>query len=440
MTVLQQPERFLAYNNGLTATASEIEIAAQRGAVVEISSIKDLQIVNGGQTTATLWNILRTGGDKANSLRSVEVQVKLIVIPDELNSDLIPRVAQFANSQNKVQDSDLTSNSNYSRRVDELSKLVYAPPQDGSQIQTHWYFERARGAYQNERNRLKVGEPQRKFDRQNPKKQLFTKVQLAKYYMSWHQKPHIASLGDQKNFDYFTKEVANKFNAQESLLRLDDTYFKRLVGYKIMFDSLTMAVPSADWYSPGGGYRANCVIYGLSKLSFEIEKQGLAIDWALVWRDQKISPQLLALALEASKVSSNVLFSENRPQQNISEWAKKEACWQQVQSSTLAAKLEAPELVSGTHSAGGSSRKDLKEKSSALREIKIVEYLDGLIEDDWNLILADRDVSANLPERELVELIKRKRGILLTPRQNELIVGLLKRAWSAGVRIPELKI
>ena len=433
-TVLQTPQRFLAYNNGITATASSLE-AIESDSIMKICSIRDLQIVNGGQTTATLWNVLRTGGERAALLSQVEVQVKLIVIPNELDSDLIPRVAQYANSQNKVQDSDLASNSNFNRRLDELSKLIYAPPQAGSQVQTHWYFERARGAYLNERNKIRTGAQQNQFDRQNPKSQVFSKVQLAKYYSAWNLKPQMASRGDQKNFDSFTKEVASKYAQSEKLIEIDESYFKQIVGQKIIFDTLRGEIPKSDWYETGG-YLANCTIYGISKFHHEIQRLGMEIDWQLVWRNQSLSAEMLLSLVECAKAAHDVLFSPSRTQQNISEWAKTDACWQALINQDTKATFDFAELKMASDDKT-ETRRTQRANSKALAEVAVVTYFASLVSDDWYSVINELGGSMSGLEVQLARSLMSSPSQFLQPKQREMAISILRRARAQGVRIPE---
>ena len=79
-TLLTDPERFLAYNNGITATASKVDFAPLPGGGQAIRRIHDLQIVNGGQTTASIhYAHVR---DKAD-ISGVFVQMKLTVVAAE---------------------------------------------------------------------------------------------------------------------------------------------------------------------------------------------------------------------------------------------------------------------------------------------------------------------------------------------------------------------
>jgi hypothetical protein len=54
---------FLAFNNGLAATAEEIEIGMSENGGFVVKSVNDFQIVNGGQTTASIYHTLKK--DKA---------------------------------------------------------------------------------------------------------------------------------------------------------------------------------------------------------------------------------------------------------------------------------------------------------------------------------------------------------------------------------------
>lgn len=155
-TVTQEPGHFLAYNNGISATASGVQY---RGG--SLTSITDLQIVNGGQTTASLF--YATQASKELSLDNVFVQMKLVVVTPEDAADMVPRISRYANSQNAVREDDFFSNSPFHVRMEELSKKVLAPAKSGLNYQTKWYYERTRGQYLNERNRRSAAE-QRKFE------------------------------------------------------------------------------------------------------------------------------------------------------------------------------------------------------------------------------------------------------------------------------------
>lgn len=147
----------------------------------------DLQIVNGGQTTASLANALNDAAAKTN-LDSVFVQMKLSEVAPERPGEIIPLIAKYANSQNRVSEADFFSNHEFHRRIEQISREVWAPAIGGSQHETHWFYERARGQFANEQAGRSKTEKAR-FLVQNPKTQLITKIDLAKSENLWRGIP-----------------------------------------------------------------------------------------------------------------------------------------------------------------------------------------------------------------------------------------------------------
>ena len=181
-TVLNEAQMFFAYNNGIAATASAITIEeTDRG--LRLLTATDLQIVNGGQTTASLASARRQ--DKA-SLERVFVPMKLSVVTPERSGEMIPLISRYANSQNRVSDADFFSNHEYHRRLEKISRRLWAPAKPGAQHETHWFYERARGQYVNEMAALSPGE-RRRYQQLNPRDQVVTKTDLAKAENSWRQ-------------------------------------------------------------------------------------------------------------------------------------------------------------------------------------------------------------------------------------------------------------
>ncbi len=142
-TLLQQPEMFLSYNNGVTATASEVTIETTTDGPA-MTGVRDLQIVNGGQTTASLFYVDKD--EKATDLSNVFVQMKLIIVDGEVETELVPKISRYANSQNAVSEADFFSNHEFHQRMEEKSRRILAPAQAGSAFQTKWYYERTRWA------------------------------------------------------------------------------------------------------------------------------------------------------------------------------------------------------------------------------------------------------------------------------------------------------
>ena len=290
-TVMQEPGHFLAYNNGISATASGVDF--RDGA---LTSITDLQIVNGGQTTASLFYATQASRDLV--LDDVFVQMKLVVVTPEDAANIVPLISRYANSQNAVREDDFFSNSPFHVKMEELSKKVLAPAKSGLNYQTKWYYERTRGQYLNDRNRRSTSE-QKKFEAEFPQRQLITKTDAAKYVVAWEQQPHLVSAGAQKNFKAFAAAVAERFAKDPA--QFNESYFKRLAAKAILFNSVRAGIAKADWYE--AGYLANLTSYAIAKLAQEIHREPRAAQFDLltIWEQQEVGPSTLAESVNIAK-------------------------------------------------------------------------------------------------------------------------------------------
>ena len=310
-TITTEPERFLAYNNGITLTAESVELCDFRGSR-GIARLEGLQVVNGGQTTASL---LATDRGRAD-LQNVHVAAKLIEIEaGEVHDELVRNVSRYSNSQNRISEADFSSNDPFHVRIEELSRTTWAPASAGTQRQTKWFYERARGQYQD----AKASEPtparRRMFSTEHPTAQRFTKTDLAKFENTWEQLPHIVSRGAQKNFsDYMIRR------ADRQPVEADRAYFERIVAKAILFRTAERVVQRQSF----GGYRANIVTYTLALLSNEVSQR---IDLTRIWRDQALSENLQLTIAELSHEVHRIIT--NPPSaRNVTEWCKSEQCRQ----------------------------------------------------------------------------------------------------------------
>lgn len=322
-TLLQNPKQFLALNNGISATATSVGVQGQ-GAEVAITSIRDLQIVNGGQTTASLFYARRN--DRVD-LTGVFVAMKLIVVDPDQAGELVPMISRSANTQNKVSEADFFSNHPYHQRLEEKSRRLLTPSKPGVHLQTKWFYERTRGQYLNEKARASSSQAKR-FEAEYPKAQVITKTEAAKYLVSWDQKPHIVSAGAQKNFLAFAESISSEWQRDD--LQFGDRYFQNLVCKGILFNTVRGRVARAEWYS--SGYLANIVTYTISRFSFALDqKYGIGrFDFAPIWQEQAI-PEGLLLELDAiALLVFGALTAEDRPVVNVTEWAKRKECWEIV--------------------------------------------------------------------------------------------------------------
>lgn len=312
-TVRDEPGRFLAYNNGISATASGVELVSLPDGGVGISRMRDLQIVNGGQTTASLHRSWRTGfGDVA----AVAVQAKITEVDGDLLEELVPRLSEYANSQNKVQMADLSSNLPFHIELESLSRNTWAPATAQTSRQTKWFYERARGQYSDAMNRAgSRGE----FQKMHPPRQRFSKVELATYENTWAMEPHEVSKGAQKNFHRFMLRVGGR----ESGVRPDVTYLQQAVAKAILFRRAEVIVRQQQF----GGYRRNIVTYALARLA---HATGQELDLLAIWNAQEI-PGAVDQAIEGlAHIAHRVLTDPDRPSANVTEWAKRQECWERM--------------------------------------------------------------------------------------------------------------
>lgn len=319
-TLENDPSMFFAYNNGITATAEQVETTDDHGKLM-LKKLRNLQIVNGGQTTASIHMALRNKVD----LSHVFVQMKLsIVAPDEAEA-MVPRISEYANSQNRVSSADFFSNHPFHVRIEDFSRRIYAPSPDGTFRESKWFYERARGQFNDARSKLTASQ-RRKFDLEHPRSQLFSKTDLAKFLNVWEMKPDQVSLGAQKNFANFARWVDERWNHNE--LDFNEGFYRESVAKAIVFRKTEKIVSNQPWYE--GGYRANIVAYGIAKLALDVSKMKKSVDFKQIWNRQGISPAMEeAIALVARDVH-DTLVDPPAGVRNVTEWAKKQACWDRI--------------------------------------------------------------------------------------------------------------
>ncbi len=311
-TIKTEPGRFLAYNNGISMTASAVEVSSG-----QISRIHDLQIVNGGQTTASLHYAKSKG---KVDLSDVFVQAKLSVVDADHLMSLVPKISEFANSQNKVNMADFSANDPFHVEIERLSRSVWSPGQLGTTAMTHWFYERARGQYADAHVRARTPAKQREFKAINPPSQKFTKTDLAKFENTWDQLPWVVSLGAEKNF----REFMLRLSARGAKFTPDVAYFEQLVAKAILFKRTEKIVGSLQL----GGYRSQTVTYTIAKLLYTTQQR---IDLHALWRLQGL-PLELAGEIERLAPTIHSELVRTAGTKNVGEWCKKEDCWKAIRA------------------------------------------------------------------------------------------------------------
>jgi len=370
-TILTEPKNFFAYNNGIAATATDVVIE-QIHNLNYITEIHGLQIVNGGQTTASLSNARYK--DKAN-LEGIYVQMKLTKINAELASIIVPNISRSSNSQNKVTEADFFSNHQFHIRMEKISRRINAPSIGGAQYDTHWFYERARGQYLQEQSKLSKAE-KNQFLLRNPKHQLIKTTELAQVMNLWEQLPHKVSYGTQKNFAVFAVRIADEWDRNET--NFNDLYFKHVVALIIIFRHMEKMIPKQAWYDKG--YRAQIIYHSLAKLSYDIQKYfpGRKLDLDNIWSRQAVPDILTKQLMLVAEFVYEILTDPHRPIQNVTEWSKREACWTRVQEKYIQPASGFEEILIGMEESREKSR-DAWKKQKMVSGIEAQTQVNKLI-------------------------------------------------------------
>jgi hypothetical protein len=331
-TLQKAPERFMAYNNGIVLVADEVHLGQTESGSPGILWLKGMQIVNGGQTTASLYFTKKKGPE--TDLRRVRVPAKIIVLrsgdPAE-EEELISDISKYANSQNAVKLSDLSANKPFHVRIEQLSLATYCP--DGT---SRWFYERAAGSYNTMLAREGATPAKlKKLKADIPSSRKITKTDLAKFLTAWDCKPHLVSLGSQKNFERFMAGFADGEGKPEVPLPDVDVY-KQMIAKAIIFKTAQKLVRPMF-----PAFQGNVGAYTVSVISKAI---GERIDLQKIWQQQAISARLQE-QIQVWARDVNEILQASAAGRMISEWAKKAECWEAVQRGHLSDLLaDIPEM------------------------------------------------------------------------------------------------
>lgn len=312
-TLSNEPEMFMAYNNGISTIAEKITIDDERSKdnMVYINELSGWQIVNGGQTTASIARALHEKTDLSN----VYVQMKLTVIKNaEKFDEIISNISKYANSQNEIKMSDFSANDDYHIAMAQYSRSVYIPSEKGKAAY-RWFYERARGQYAVEVNRQPTAGDKNKFKEFNDPKKKISKTVVAKCLMLWRKQPHIVAKGLETNFVEFSELIK-----KGEIAKPTEESYKSMIAKVILFnecDKIIAGLKFGDWKA-----QQNC--YTIALLS---EYFGDMVDDAYIWQNQRISPEV---ALKIEELSYKVWTHFMKPETkgvNVGQWCKKESCW-----------------------------------------------------------------------------------------------------------------
>ena len=326
-TIQKTPHRFFAYNNGLSVTADDIELDGRKQYITKISN---LQIVNGGQTSASIYYSAKKYGYK---LDDIFVQAKISVIKNESDfQTIVSSISQYSNTQNKVNNADFSANNPYLQAIERLSRSIMTPPNEKGQ-QTYWFFERVRGQYRTQR--LKEGftsSGKAAFERKYPSKQLLSKELFALYVNSYNEvwdgkklaiSPSIVAKGKDKNYNFFINH-----NLPSALKDLTEDFYEDSIAKCILYleaDRRYGSRRKGD-AEPIGDLKKNVIPYTLGLLNIITNNK---LDLYKIWKNQRVSQELSDFIYNLM-VQVNQYFMDSAPigMTNYLEWGKKTECWE----------------------------------------------------------------------------------------------------------------
>lgn len=334
-TINNEPNKFFTYNNGIATTAADVETQEIDGQLY-ITKIVDLQIINGGQTTASLAEAVLK---KTNTeLDGIFVPMKLTVIDDREteNEDgvrfydqMVQAIAKYANSQNKVTAADLFSNDPFHIWMEKSSKRWLAPSAKYA-IPTGWYYERSRKRYQQELFKIKSVVDQKRFQAKFPKDQLITKEQLGMYLTTMAQRPHIVAKGKNFVIKEFNTIITQEYRANKAVF--NEFYFKKCICAAIIYRTVdnyletnkdSAKKQTGFWYK-AGGYKLDIVPYSVAKILHSIPK-GYTLNWDYIWNHQMVSPAFMREIELVTKMTNDFICDSHGI--IVTEYCKKEDTW-----------------------------------------------------------------------------------------------------------------
>ena len=399
-TIKNYPEMFFAYNNGIAATASEIDTEMTTEGL-RITRIKDLQIVNGGQTTASIANtILGARKDENIDISRLYVPMKISVLEHSMSERIIPKISEYSNSQNKVDASDFFSNHPFHIRIEDYSRKTPAPAINGNQFQQYWYYERTRGQYNQGKMKFKPKSSQMKqYETRYPESQVIKMVDLAKYMEIYNEAPNIVSMGKQAIVKVFAEETKKQWAKSDA--DFNNYYFKRVVALAILFKSTDDIIKQSKWYKAKHSYKANVIAYSMSILFHHIRTatKGYELDFMQIWNQQRISSELaVQMRILCNEVYEFITRSD-RLTENVTQWCKQAKCWERAQSNNWTFNVSFQKILVSKETIN-TEEKEAKEERKVANEVDALKFIITAGSEYWKNVLEWSDSRRLLSDME----------------------------------------
>ncbi len=431
-TIINEKDKFFTYNNGISTIAKSIKTEYKEKKGLYITKFEDFQIINGGQTTASLASA--NIKDKA-SLDNIFVQMKLTILNKD-DSELIHNISKYANSQNKVTAADLNSNHPFYIRIEDFSRKIYSPIINNQTYQTLWFFERARGQY-DQPKMSKTKAERATYEKINPKSQKFTKTDLAKFLNASYMKPYDVSWGAEVNLTRFQVEMEKQWDKDKNVF--NELFYKELIAKAILFKTIEKEISKQDWYIQNKAYRAQLVAYTFSKLVYEAQKNNNSeLNYKAIWDKQFVCDYLVEEIGKISKLAFDVLYDVNRQYSNIGEYCKRKECWEILKAKPYTLSEETIEsLITKEEKKQENiiAKKEQKLNASVMVEIQIF----NLGSDYWKNVL-NKGIEQNILTTKDVDLlncaIKYCEGLIrISPAQGDYIWKIKEKISENGIVI-----
>lgn len=431
-TILKDPSKFFTYNNGIACTAKNVVFSEDKNKIIEI---EDLQIINGGQTTASLTSALKK--DKAD-LQNIHIPMKLTIIKTENYDEMIQNIARYANSQNKVTDADLFSNHPFHIEFERLSLRFPVLPKGNEYHNTYWFYERSRGKYQQSQFKLSKKAELDAYVKKYPRNQVIVKEDLAKYLMAGKfMRPDFVSRGRSKNMNTFAALISNIWVKDRTAI--NESFYKEAIAYAIIFKFVDKLVANAKWYNIGG-IKLNIIPYTISKIFANVPK-GMSIDLNRIWKEQTVYK---SFEYEIDKVAQLANDFINDSKGVIpTEYAKKESTWNDFRSLPYTFSKEFMDDLVGLEMVNAEKniiKKDVKQSQSINIEIEIFNLAQSENKGYWQRLLKEGHLrglisytESEIIEKYIIELSKAVPKRVPTAGQYKIAWAVRKKLEDNGV-------
>ena len=397
-TLKTKPEMFFPYNNGISTTASNVELKSI-GRTLYITKLTDWQIVNGGQTTASIASA------QDCNLSKVFVQMKVSVVKDkEQYAGIVKQISTCANSQTGIKQSDFESGDEYLVSLEKFSKEEASPVNNKK-----WFFERMRGIYAD--TLASLGKYDKaSFKEEFPKDQMLTKIDVARLMVIWDMKPHVACNSREKTFASYMHSLKNNNVA------IDAIYWHQVVALSILYKTIDKCVEKRCGQK---GFRTRTTAYTMSAIAYLTDQK---LNLKYIWKNQKVQSQLEEI-IEREVVKVNDFLEQD----NSRSFTKNSKCWEELKV-----------MIEGTCIPASLSTTEVDETEDYNEEEKnIIAIANAITINWWQAMLnwAKTENRLSLIERKqasnYIKRIENNRFIKIV-RQAEGAIALKKKAEILG--------